>query len=504
MSGRWHRSPRIERRSGISFAALLPLAGCMVGCTVGCMVGPNHVPPDVTPPAAFKSQAASQAATMDAPPVASDWWRLYGDPELDALITTATASNQTLIQAVAAVDAARAQVRIAGSFRVPTVTLSPTFTRERTSPNVRAPFSGDTSRGGTFNDWVLPVDLSYEIDVWGRVRRTVEAARAQSAASADDAAMVRLTVQTDVAQFYYALRLLDAQAAILAQTVEAYREQVRLLSVQVKTGLASPIVPSQAETQLESTVAQARDVQRARAVQEHALAILCGQSAPAFSIAVRSGREATVPDVPAGLPAMLLTRRPDVAAAEQAVAAANAEIGVAMAAFYPQFNLSSFFGFESANLDSLLDWRSRVASIVPGVTLPIVDGGRRKATLAVTRAQHRQAVAAYVNQVLTAYADVEDALTDLHAYADETQTLRRAVGASREYLRVAQVQFKIGLADYLPVLDAARTLLANELALAQSSTLRVTASIRLIRALGGGWDSTATALAPSPQGERAP
>jgi multidrug efflux system outer membrane protein len=199
-----------------------------------------------------------------------------------------------------------------------------------------------------------------------------------------------------------------------------------------------------------------------------------------------------VPDVPAGLPAMLLTRRPDVAAAERLVAAANAQIGVAMAAYYPQFNLNAFAGFESSNVDTLTDWRSRVASIIPGVTLPIFDGGRRKATLAQSRALHRQAVAVYVNQVLTAYADVEDALTDLHAYADEIQTLRRAVVASREYLRVAQVQYRIGLSDYLPVLDAARTLLANELLLAQTSTLRVTASIRLIRALGGGWDSTTT------------
>ena len=185
---------------------------------------------------------------------------------------------------------------------------------------------------------------------------------------------------------------------------------------------------------------------------------------------------------------MLLTRRPDVAAAEQAVVAANAQIGVATAAFYPTFSLSSFVGFESANVSNLFDWQSRVASIIPGVTLPIFTGGRLKANLEATRAQYRQTVAAYVNQVLIAYADVENALTDLHAYTDEIGNLRSAVTASQEYLRMAQVQYKIGLVDYLTVIDAERTLLTNQLALVQSVNLQVVASIQLIKALGGGWE----------------
>jgi outer membrane protein, multidrug efflux system len=454
------------------------------------MVGPDYKRPPVVQPDGFKSQAA----TGDASPIAPEWWRLYREPKLDQLIATATASNQTLQQAVAAVDQARALARVARSFLAPTISTNPTFTRERTSPNRKSTFSGQpVGVGATINDWLVPVDLTYELDVWGRVRRGLQSARAQAVASADDEAMVRLTVQTDVAQYYYTLRLLDAQSEILTQTVASYREQVRILSVQVKTGIASPIVLSQADALLQSTVAQQRDVERARADEEHALAILCGQPAPSFSVAANPLREMSPPEVPVGLPAMLLARRPDVAAAEQAVVASNAQIGVAMAAFYPTFSLSSLVGFESANLNTLVNWQSRVASLIPGVTLPIFQGGRLKANLQATRAQYRQTVAAYVNQVLIAYGDVEDAITDLHAYTDETGSLRSAVNASQEYLRMAQVQYRIGLVDYLTVIDAERTLLGSQLALAQNVNVQVGSSIHLIKALGGGWEG-----APSP------
>jgi outer membrane protein, multidrug efflux system len=484
LSSRWSRQRRIEeatwdRRPG-ALSALVALSVVFAGC----MVGPDYRRPPVAQPASFKSQATSE----EAPPIAPEWWRLYREPELDRLIAMANASNQTLQQAVAAVDQARALARIAASFLAPTITTNPTFTRERSSPNRDSTFTGQpVGVATTVNDWLIPVDLTYEIDVWGRIRRGLESARAQAVASVDDAALVRLTVQTNVAQFYYALRLLDRQIEILTETVASYREQVRILSVQVTTGLTSPIVLSQADALLQSTVAQQRDVERARADEEHALAILCGQPAPSFSVAANPLRDVSPPEVPAGLPASLLARRPDVAAAEQAVVASNAQIGVATAAFYPTFSLASFVGFESANLNNLLNWQSRVASLIPGVTLPIFEGGRLKANLAATRAQYRQTVAAYVNQVLIAYGDVEDALTDLHAYADEIVSLRSAVAASQEYLRIALVQYRIGLVDYLTVTDAERTLLTNQLTLEQNVNLQLGASIHLIKALGGGW-----------------
>jgi multidrug efflux system outer membrane protein len=517
LSGRWHRKRLAEERPwhrqrvalpalklrlalpalklrvalpALKLRVALPalLVVVLSAALAGCMVGPDYKRPPLETPGSFKSPVDAAGSTP-APLVAPEWWRLYREPALDQLVATATASNQTLKQAVAAVDQARALARVASSYLAPTISTNPTFTRERTSANRKSTITGQpVGVAATFNDWLVPVDLTYEIDVWGGLRRGLQSARAQAVASADDEALVRLTVQTDVAQYYYALRFLDSQAEILTQTVVSYREQVRILSVQVKTGLVSPIVLSQADALLQSTIAQQRDVERARADEEHALAILCGQPAPSFSVAANPLREVSPPEVPAGLPAMLLTRRPDVAAAEQAVVAANAQIGVAMAAFYPTFSLSSFIGFESANLSTLGNWQSRVASIIPGVSLPIFQGGRLKANLAATRAQHRQTVAAYVNQVLIAYGDVEDALTDLHAYTDEIGNLRSAVNASQEYLRIAQVQYRIGLVDYLTVTDAERTLLTNQLSLAQTVNLQGGASIHLIKALGGGWE----------------
>ena len=449
------------------------------------MVGPNYARPAVEQPANFKSQADSEPA----PAIAKEWWRLYGDPELDRLIATATALNQTLRQAVARVDEARALARVAASFLFPTISTNPSFTHLRTSGNRDSTVTGKrVQQGVTVNDWLIPFDLTYEIDVWGRVRRSFESSRAQAAATASDAGLVRLTVETDVAQFYYSLRSLDAQLQILTDNVAAYREQVRLLSVQLNTGLISAIVVNQAQAQLQATLAQQRDVERARANLEHALAILCGQPAPAFALARNPLHESAPPAVPPGLPAQLLARRPDVAAAEQTVVALNAQIGVATAEFYPRLMLTSSTGFESANLATLLSWQSRVASIAPSISLPILQGGRLRANLEATKARYRQAVAAYVNQVLIAYGDVEDALTDLHALSDEVGTLREAVSASQNYLRLAQVQYKQGLTDYLIVIDAERTLLANQLSLAQAVNLQMGASIRLIKALGGGWN----------------
>ena len=309
-------------------------------------------------------------------------------------------------------------------------------------------------------------------------------------ASEYDRGVVQLTVETDVARFYYTLRALDAQSQILTENIASYQEQVRILSVQLKSGLVSSIVVNQAQAQLQTTLAQQRDIERARADQEHALAILCGRPAPAFTVAVNPLQEISPPVVPAGLPAQLLMRRPDVAEAEQNVVAANAQIGVATAALYPTFNLTGAAGFESANLSTLFNWRSAVASLAPSISFPIFQGGRLNANLQATEARFRQTVAAYVDQVLVAYGDVEDALTDLHAFSDEVENLRAAVDESRNYLRLAQAQYKFGLADYLIVIDAERTLLSNQLSLAQMVNLQMAASIHLIKALGGGWNPT--------------
>ena len=477
-----------RRRTEPRWSSVLLCAG-LIGASLqltGCMVGPAYRRPPVVQPDGFKSQTVNEPA----PPIAADWWRLYGDPTLDGLIATATVANQNLQLAAARVDEARALARVAASYLAPTISVNPSVARTRVPGTRATPSTGrDTENGTTINDWLLPIDLTYEVDVWGRVRRGLESARAQAVASAYDEAAVRLTVQTDVAQFYYTLRLLDAQVEILTQTVAAYREQVRVLSVQSQTGLVSPVALHQAEAQLHATSAQQQDMARARANQEHALAILCGQPAPSFSVVVNPLREAAPPDVPTGLPAELLSRRPDVAAAEQQVVAANAEIGVATADFFPRLALTGFAGFESASVAGLLNWQSHVASIAAGLTQPIFQRGRLKANLAATQARHRQAVAVYVSQVLIAYGDVEDSLTDRRALSDMIGRLRQAVDASQNYLRVAQVQYKNGLVNYLVVIDAQRTLLGNQLSLAQAANLQLSASLRLIKALGGGWEA---------------
>jgi outer membrane protein, multidrug efflux system len=476
------RGPRVLLR--LRVLAALPTVSVMAGA---CMVGPDYVRPSVEEPARFKSQAVSELG----PPIPAEWWQLYREPELDRLIATATESNQTLRQAVARVDEARALARVAGSFLYPTISSNPRFSHTRYSANRDSTVTGrQVPQGVTVNDWLIPINLTYEIDVWGRVRRSFESARAQAKASEDDVGVVRLIVETDVTRFYYTLRSLDAQAQILEQTVVAYREQVRFVSVQLRTGLVSPIVVAQAQAQLQTTLAQQRDILRARAVLEHALAILCGRPAPSFAVAVNPLGEVSPPAVPPGLPAQLLARRPDVAEAEQNLVAANAQIGVATAEFYPRFTLTSSAGFQSADISTVFTWQSRVASILPSVSIPIFEGGRLRANLDATEARYRQAVAAYTNQILIAYGDVEDALTDLHALTDIVGSLREAVSASQDYLRFAQAQFKYGLVDYLIVIDAERTLLANQLSLAQAVNLQMGASIQLIKALGGGWNPT--------------
>jgi multidrug efflux system outer membrane protein len=281
--------------------------------------------------------------------------------------------------------------------------------------------------------------------------------------------------------------LFDAQLEILTRTIASYQEQVRLLGVQVRTGLASAIVLNQAEAQLQSTLAQQQDVARARADEEHALAILCGRPPASFSVPANPARPGSPPAIPPGVPAAVLSRRPDVAEAEQNVVAANALVGVATADLHPQFTLTGAAGFESAAIESLFAWQSRLLSIAQGVTAPIFEGGRLKANLRAVRARYEQAVAVYVNQVLVAYGDVEDALTDLDARSSEVGTQEEAVRASENYRRLAEVQYTNGLTDYLIVIDAERTLLANQLALAQATSFQMSASIQLIKALGGGW-----------------
>jgi multidrug efflux system outer membrane protein len=410
---------------------------------------------------------------------------------LDQLVAEANADNQNLRQALARVEEARAQARVAASYLLPTVTLDPQFTRTRESGSRVSSITGTPTKAFTFNDYLVPIDLRYEIDVFGRIRRQYESAAAQARAAAYDEGFVRLTVDTDVAVYYFAMRSLDSQEQILTESVKAFTEQVRIVGVQLKNGLVTPIDLYQAQAQLAATIAQQKDVQRARDDEEHALATLCGRPAPLFGVATDPLINPSPPEVPAGLPGQLLVRRADVAEAEQTLIAANAQVGVAVANFYPTFTLTGAAGFESASAAKVFDWRSTLASIGPSVSVPIFEGGRLTNNLKYARARYDETLGGYLGSVLNAYQDVENALTDLHALTIEVQNLKDAVGASQGYVRVAGVQYRRGLTNYLIVIDAERTLLSNRLTLAQTVNQQVAASIHLIQALGGGWKPSA-------------
>jgi multidrug efflux system outer membrane protein len=459
-----------------------------------CTVGPNYRRPDMQVPDGFKSATTQESPR---PAIASDWWRIFGDPTLSKLEEDAIKASTDLQAAVARVLQARAAARVTQSQFYPVISLDPSMQRSRTSAN-RSNVNNNSingnnnvsSRSRTSDDFKIPFDLSYEIDVWGRVRRAYEASLAQVAASEDDYQVVLQTLQADVAQNYFNIRALDSQDQILLKTVESYRKQVELEQTQQKAGLVGLIDVYQAQSLLNSTLTQEIDIRRQRADLEHALAILLGRPPSEITVLV-APLELNPPVIPAGLPADLLRRRPDVIQAEQNLRAANAQVGVATAAFYPTFRLTGAAGFESIDVHHGLDWESRVWSIGPSVSFPIFTGGQLTANLEQAKARYQELSATYRGAVLTAFRDVEDSLTDLHLRADAAKAQDQAVAAAREYRRLAEVQYRGGLANYLVVIDAERTLLSNELSAVQILNQRLISTVLLIKSLGGGWDPDA-------------
>ena len=476
----------------------LMLSALLCAVLPSCTVGPNYRRPNLEVPNGFSS-ATTRPMTQPAA-VGRDWWQLFGDPTLTKLEEDAVKANTDLQAAMARVAQARAASRVTQSQFYPVVTLDPSIQRSRTPGNSRSNTSGtqtgttgstvsrsSSSSARTSTNVRIPFDVSYEVDVWGRVRRSVEASVAQVRASEDDYQVVLQTLQADVAQNYFTLCSLDTQARILEQNVESYRRQIELTQQQRKAGLIGQTDVLQAQTLLNSTVAQQIDITRQRADTEHALAILLGRP-PSEVTVLKQPLDLVPPPVPAGLPADLLRRRPDVTAAEQNLIAANAQIGVATAAFYPTFRLTGSAGFESIDLAHALDWESRVWSIGPSVSFPLFTGGQLQANLEQTRARYEELSATYRGAVLTAFRDVEDSLTDLHLRADAAQAQDQAVQYAREYLRLSEVQYRGGLTNYLQVIDAERTLLNNELSSVQILNQRLISTVLLIKSMGGGWD----------------
>lgn len=522
-----------KSKIGLRLAGTVALALLLAACKTG----PDYTRPAMDIKEGFKSATETESAQ---PNLARDWWQLFNDPELSSLVEQALAQNLDLKAAMARVAQSRASAKsVRGSF-YPVLTMDPSAKRARTPGADSSSDSSDTkitqatttinkitsllsqmnalrqgntsgtgsggsaqgassasstssmsiSGGGatTSNSFQIPFDLNYEVDIWGRVRRSYESSKAQLQASLYDVEVVRQTLLADLVRNYFNLRSFDAQYEILLRNLNLYQEQVELTGNQYKAGLISETDLLQAQVQLESTRAQAADTLRQRTDLEHAIAILLGRAPVQFSLPVRP-LNATPPLIPAGLPSDLLRRRPDVAEAEQNLISACAEIGVAKAEFFPVVKLTGSAGFQNDELKNIFDWENFAWSIGPSISLPIFQGGQLWFNLKKAKARYEELDATYRAQVLSAFVDVEDSLTDLHMRADAADAQSKAVIAAREYLRLIQIEYQSGITDYMHVVNAEQTLLSNELTEAQILNQRMVSTVLLIKALGGGWDS---------------
>jgi NodT family efflux transporter outer membrane factor (OMF) lipoprotein len=454
----------------------------------GCTVGPKYRRPAAEVPPAYKEVGDWKPAQPNDQNLGGDWWTVFQDPQLDALELQVNVSNQNLKAAEAQFRQARAVVRYNRADYYPTVTAGPSATRTRVSNN-RPPLSSAFD-GITYNDFVLPFDFSYQVDVWGRVRRTVESSREQAQASAADLATVNLSMHADLAVDYFLARSLDAEEQLLNSTVTQYEQALELIETRFAGGIASDLEVQQARTQLETTRAQAIDVGVARAQYEHAVAILIGKPPAEFSLPPLP-LTALPPNIPVSVPSELLERRPDISAAERRMASANAQIGVAKSAYYPLINLGATGGFESSTITTLLSGPSGLWSFGLSAVTTIFDAGRRRAASDQAVAAYDQSVANYRQTVLTGFQQVEDNVAALRILEREAQTQDKAVVAAQKYLDLAVTRYKGGVTSYLEVTTAQTASLSDQLTAVNLLGRRMVNSVMLIQALGGGWDRSA-------------
>ncbi|WP_143757279.1 efflux transporter outer membrane subunit, partial [Burkholderia singularis] len=478
-------------------AKLAAASGLLAGLLAGCAVGPDYQRPEVQTPAAFKEAPAlepgEQAGTWkEAEPAdgahRGEWWTVFGDPVLNALETQALAANQNLKAAAARVEQARAATRAARAQWFPQVGVGFGPVREGLSSASQFQPSGTGPLTTTL--WRAQGTVSYEADLFGRVSRDVEASRADAAQSEALFRSVQLALQADVAQNYFELRRLDADQDLYRRTVELREEALKLAQRRFTEGDISELDVSRAKNELSTAQADAVGVARRRAASEHALAILLGK-APADFAFVQTPLVPVTVRVPAGLPSALLERRPDIAAAERAMAAANARVGLAKSAYFPKLDITGSFGYEAATLGNLFMWSSRTFLLGPFagtvLTLPIFDGGRRSAGVQQARARYDEQVAAYRQQVLVAFREVEDNLADLRLLDEQIRAQSDAVNASRRAAKLSRTQYEEGQVSYLEVIDSERSVLESQLQANQLTGAQAVSTVNLIRALGGGW-----------------
>jgi len=448
--------------------------------TTACAIGPKYARPQMPAPPAYREtppEGWTKAQPNDAA-VRGEWWRMFNEPTLDELEDHVTISNQNVLAAEAQYRAARAAVRVTAGDRLPTVTATPSATHAGGSA---AQHHGDF--------YEVPLDVSYQADVWGSIRRSVAANAAVTQASAADLESARLLYQSELAADYFQVQGLDADRVLLEETVRSDEQYLQLTQDRFQGGVVSMADVALAQTQLEGARAQLADVGIARAQFEHAIAVLAGRSPSELSIPPVAGQPSP-PVVPIGLPSSLLERRPDIAAAERRVAAANEQIGVAKAAFYPALSLGGSVGSQAVAIADLFAAPTRLWSVGAQVAATLFDGGKRRAQVKVTQAAYDTTVASYRATVLTGFQQVEDALSDLRILAQETEIVDRAVVAAQQSLDISTVQYRGGLANYLQVITAQTSLLQNQRESVDLRTKQLIGSVSLIQALGGGWSTT--------------
>jgi NodT family efflux transporter outer membrane factor (OMF) lipoprotein len=458
-----------------------------------CTVGPKYARPNTPTPAAYKEQppASYQGVDQWQPAHPADmgnhgkWWELFGDAELNGLEEQVATSNQTLKVDEARFREARAAIRFNRAAQFPTISTAPSAAYNKNS-DYSPSFPSKIPEAST-GDFVLPFDLSYELDLWGRVRRSVAAAREEAQATAADYETAKLSLEAELAMDYFELRSADAQKRLLDDTVKAYSDNVQLTTHRFKGGAAPRSDVAQAQTQLDTTRVQNTDVTVQRAQFEHAIAILIGKPPADFALAAKPDTDEP-PKIPVGLPSQLLQRRPDIAADERRMAEANQQIGIARAAYFPTITLNGTAGFAGTQASNWFTWPAGFWAVGPMVAETLFDGGRRRATSESARANYDATVATYRQTSLTAFQEVEDNLSALRILEDEAQQQDQAVVSSKDSLHLFTNRYKGGVDTYLQVITAQTIELANERNAIDIQRRRMDASVLLVKALGGGWD----------------
>jgi len=458
----------------------------------GCTVGPRYTRPPAPsapayrepPPASFSETPGWRQAQPADTTLRADWWKLFASPDLDGLESEVDVSNQNLKAAEARFRAARALIQVNRSYLYPTISTAPLVNSNRTSGH--SPTGGPS---GDYGNYALPFDINYELDAWGRVRRSIAAAREETQASDADLETLRLSLHAELAMDYFELRSLDAEKHLLDETMVAYQKALDLTRNRFEGGLSSRAEVAQARTQLETTRAQDIGLGVERANFEHAIAVLVGRTPESLTMP-ESPWHGEPPVIPAGIPSQLLERRSDIAAAERRTAEANEQVGIANAAFFPKLLITAAGGVIGSNPINWITWPSRFWAVGPVVTQTLFDAGRRHAESESALASYDEAVANYRQSVLQAFQQVEDNLATLRILEEQAKAQQVAVEAARESLALSMNRYKGGLVTYLEVVTAQSTALQNEFNQVDILRRRMDASVLLIKALGGGWDTS--------------